>query len=49
MSLFSGVYVGIFASSRRDSHGTRIGTTRDAGEEICTKEPTGIGPGSLRG
>ena len=27
MSLFSGVYAGIFASSRRDSHGTRIGIT----------------------
>ena len=27
MSLFSGVYAGIFASSRRDSHGTPIGIT----------------------
>ena len=27
MSLFSGVYAGIFASTRRDSHGTRIGIT----------------------
>ena len=27
MSLFSGVYAGIFASSRRNSRGTRIGIT----------------------
>ena len=49
MSLPSEVYVAIFASFRPDSHGTPVSISRDAGEEICTREPVGIQPGSPRG
>ena len=49
MSLPSEVYVAIFASFRPDSHGTPVSISRDAGEEICTREPVGIRPGSPRG
>ena len=38
-----------FASFRPDSHGTPVSISRDAGEEICTREPVGIRPGSPRG
>ena len=44
MSLPSEVYVAIFASFRPDSHGTPVSISRDAGEEICTREPVGIRP-----